>query len=381
MKFRLTLTVVLSALSWTSSLVADEIRYEWDAVKNASYYVGTVKRPNGDVSRFRTSSTWLLFEEGSVVSLESYGSDDEVIGPVKLRGASPETPPPEPTPEPAPVPEPEVVAEPEPEPAPEPEPTPEPEPEPTPAPGPAEASQPEAPVKEGPRPRARAEVHLGIGKEWLEAKGGISDYKGSTSIGGTSLGGEWQPPGSLYYDVRFKAHNYATVTKEESSTGGESTESESKFLRLSVRAAAFYDFDAQNPGYRVGLGLGFAYFRMPVLKIEDDATGAAELANQAAWGPFLGASYERYLSAQHTMGLHLEYLPTILSKDVKGNGSKVYALWRYAFAPHLYSSLGILSERAAMAVEVDCPNVTSCEDSSRSDSNLIQALMGIGYVW
>ena len=140
MKYRLMIAAAVCLAPLSSS--AEEIRYEWDPVANAVYYRGKVLRPSGDLANFRTPDTWLLFEEGSVVTLESYGSDDEPIGPVKLRGASPQTPPPLPASPPEPDPEPE----PEQEPATEPE---------APPPPPPEAKEEPAPSEEisrkGPR--------------------------------------------------------------------------------------------------------------------------------------------------------------------------------------------------------------------------------------
>lgn len=365
MKYRLPLAVAACLLPIFATSSAEKIRYEWDVVPNTSYYRGKVQSPNGEVLSFRTRDTWLLFEEGSVVTLESYGADDEPIGPVNLRGASPETPPPE---APEPLPE-----EPKPEPAPEVAAT---------TPKEPDAAPPEEVGRKGPRDLGHAALRLGIGKEWLEAEGGISDFKGATNIGGTSLDLESQGPGSLWiFGLELRAHNFTTVTKERSTTGTDSSETESKFLRLSVRASALYDWDPENPGYRVAMGLGLAYFRLPVLAIEDDVTGAAALENQTAMGPYLGFSYLRYLSAAHTLGASFEYLPMTLSKGAKGNGSKLLLTWRYAFVRTLYADLGLFSERTNLTTEVDCPRVTGCDEQSKSSSSVLSALMGIGYVW
>ncbi len=369
----LTFTVVWLGLS--SALQADEIRYQWQGVPNATYYQGTIQQ-GGDKVHFRTTSMWLMLQEGAIVTLESFGSDAEVIGPVKIQAGVPLARPPVAPREPTPQPVPESTPEPAPkeeEAAPEPkeEAAPEPKEE---AAAPTEVIQPAV---------ALVGLHLGIGKEWLVAKGGISDYSGSTNVGGTELTAVYRPrSSSWYFDGSVKAHNYTTVTKEQAADGSIS-ESESKFLRLAVRAAAFYDFNGgdTHPSYSAGLGLGLAYFRVPTLAIKDKVTGAAALANHAGLGPYIGLGYERYLDEAHTLGFDLEYLPLTLSGGGKGTGTKAFTFWRYAFVRDLYTEVGLVSERDTLSLTVDCPSVTNCSDTSKTTANLIQALMGIGYRW
>ena len=129
-------------------------------------------------------------------------------------------------------------------------------------------------------------------------------------------------------------------------------------------------------------GLGLAYFRLPVLTIEDEGTGASKLQNHAGAGPFLGLNVAYYLDPHADLGAEFIYLPTLpnmMNKNATGKSTTVYLYWRQVFARNLFLELGLNSTRESLTVKVDCPAVAGCRNSSVSSSTLFQAQMGIGY--
>lgn len=226
-------------------------------------------------------------------------------------------------------------------------------------------------------------LHLGIGKEWLQAKGGISEYKGAANIGGTNLRGEWESLASPWMlATEISAHNFTTEVSEEVGASTPTEKTESKFLRLYGRAAAFYDL-RWDPGeiksYQWRVGLGLSLFRLPILEITETDTGAADLTLRSGFGPYLGLTYIRNLSRNQDIGIDIGYVPMVLGKISKGKSIMVLMNWRYGFVPALYTVLGLSGRRESLTIPVDCPDVNLCIEDSEVTSQLVHGRMGLGY--
>lgn len=370
---------------WTAT------RFAWEPVAGAAYYEGTLALPSGP-SRVRTTSRWLLLQGVDRLSLDAFRADGariDAVTPTKTVYA----PPPSPQPAPAPA---EASAEaedpfafddltdraygdvetPESElalPAHELDDEPEPAPEVARGPGQADPFG------------SRVGLAVGLGKERLTATGGVSEYVGDAGIGGTTVRGERRLGTALFGAAQIGAHNFATTVAQTDESSGAVVQTESKFLRLAARAVVFYDFNpwtpVSSPSYTLGVGLGLAYFRLPMLQIHDAATGVADLELAQTLGLGVGAYYARYLTPMHTLSAELTVTPLVFKEDAKGMSTNVFLSWRYAFVAGLYTEIALQSVRESLAVQVDCPIVSGCESSSAAASNATSARAGIGLVW
>jgi hypothetical protein len=230
----------------------------------------------------------------------------------------------------------------------------------------------------------RAAITLGVGKERLTASGAVSEYEGEANIGGVGVRAEF-PVGAAWLGVaQVGAHNFTTtVTRRDEATGTE-TEADSKFLRLSARAGVFYDLGATPDGpssVTWGPGIGLAMFRLPVLEIADEATGAADLEPRDVIGPSLGVYFARHLSHQTSVGADVATLPLSLVSDAKGMSTSALLFWRNAFVARLFTEIALLWSRETATVDVDCPAVEGCAGESTAKSDSLAAKLGIGMIF
>ncbi len=376
-------TLVTGVLLAVSPVVsADVTQYEWSPVSGAAFYQGNVS-DGGATRTFRTQSTWVLFDEASDVTAHAYGADGRVIAPVSLKKQS-RLPPQQPLPPPDSVPQSAPLAETEPA-----------------APldddftdddddddvvvTPEPPTEPMATTSEDADMRrienAHVTLQLGIGKEWLKANGGVSEYDGNSNVGGTIVSGSIGATTSPWtYPFLIEAHNFSTKVNEQNATSGAS-ESQDKFLRLAVRAGGDYDLfhTGTGPGaHGLSVLAGIAYVRLPVLASTNDLTGVATLENTAAFGPYLGVGYTRYFDAENIAGIGVQTVPVSLAKDVKALSTSALLYWRHALAARLYMELGFAHDTTSFDTTFDCPNVSGCESASHSSDRLIQGRLGVG---
>lgn len=374
--------LVLWALS--VSAAGDVIRQEWDATPGADYYEGVLSNNHGP-SHVRTTSTWLLLPSDSKVDIGAFdasGKRLKSVEKVKLVPFDDVAP---------------IAAETTPTQGQELDPfgedftdnaygdTETPYADDDESPAVTDLDAPAAAVRAPRSPLAvNVGVTLGVGKEWLDAHGGVSEYKGSANVGGTSVRGEARggADGAWFGALQVSAHNFSTTIKRQDEASGANSQDESKFLRLSARGVVFYDLHAPvggtTPTYTLGLGAGLGYYRLPVLSLHDDSTGTAELALKATMGPMLAVQYARHLTAAHTFGAEIAVLPMSFSKDVKGMSANALLFWRQAFVERLFTELAVVSVRESITVPVTCPPVDNCDDSSLAASRVLSARMGLG---
>ncbi len=390
-------TLALALIVASGSATAD--RLQWEPKAGAESYDGMLAR-DGKLYHVRTESNWILCPGVCAVELDAVGAGGRALGRVsagessvmheaRANSASKLPPTPGPAREPAPEPAPEPDSEPLPEPAPEPAPEPEPAPQPAAEPAPESESEPVAepppepkstPVADGEALRPSVvSLTLGLGKEYLDAEGGISAYAGETGIGGTILSATHLSVDSpLGYDFAIDAHNFGTETTEKDEGTGVETKRDSKFLRLAVRAGVFYDFLAPKDGV-VGIGLALRYLKVPALEITNNTTGAGDLKAQNAVGPSLIVALGTSPFDAHQLVALLEYMPVSFGKSNKTKTTGAEIAWRYSFVPALATELAIAARSDTLTMVVDCPAVTHCRNESGSTARFAQARLGLAY--
>lgn len=361
--------LLLMSMTISERSAADAIVYRWESVPKAAGYQGTVTH-GGVTRRFLTRETWLLLDEGSTLRVEAVDETGTPMRPVKVtgstgkpgEGAAGGRPP---------------VASPEPEDEPdEPEP---PKPAPPP-PDPEDADDPDPTIEPTVRASGDTSVYLtlrlGLGKEWLAAVGGASDFTGSSGIGGTFFnvlvdGGKSAPWQIL---AGAGAYNFTTTTTDDKALGG-AAEKESKFLRLSGRLLGFYRFGGDEPGANAyGIGLGVTYFRLPALTVpKDSTTGAGELELRSVTVPVLGAHIELAPDRTDSWQFLALYAPA-----GKATHTSLSTAWRHRFAKTLHTDLGLTLLREKVEFDVTCPAVAGCAPKSTAKADALQAQVGLG---
>lgn len=367
-----------------STLVkADDTRYEWAPIPAAKYYQGTIEQ-HGVTTRFRTQSHWLILPSNASIKLSAYALDAHELSPITLKNSHFSATN---TASDKPASLPERTDEPQTEPA---------------APdgeGADDGDDPDDDTTVATEPSDETgrdadhdirrplngymTIQLGIGKEWLKASGGISTYDGSANVGGTIISGAAITKDSRWsFPLTVAAHNFST--KVSASRDGQKVESQAKFLHLNARAGAAFDIfrgtrAADGPAvHGMTVGVGLSYVRLPLLAINSDLLGTANLENNAGFGPYIGAGYTRYFDADNLAGFAYAVVPASLSKDVKALGSSSLVYWRQVVTQRLYMEIGFVIESTSISTKVDCPNVVGCETASQSSDRLIQARLGIG---
>lgn len=379
--------VVLSAtvlLTLAAPAAAEPRIISLPDVAGAALYEGTLTM-GGKNYRVRTSSRWIACPEDCEVDLEVLSEDGTVLG--AARSDANQTPPPAVTAEPPPSKTEEPVAETPPPPPTAAEPVETPPPseaaEAPPPPEPKHESDPETaeadPVPSRGTPSLVA-LSVGLGKETVTSKGGISDYKGSAGIGGTIVSAVVRPDGALGVDLEVGAHNYATKTKEEDIGSGSTRTRDSKFLRLGARATGFYDFlEGADGGATLGLGAGLRYMTMPTLQLTDASSGTADLKSESTIGPALTVYGATAADAAHQFAAIVESMPLSFGKAWRATHTGVSISWRYAFVPHLATVVDATYAADRMTGKVVCPAVARCTAESATKAGILQARLGLGY--
>jgi hypothetical protein len=336
----------------------------WEPVSGAAYYQGTIKTDNDKPLRIRTSSQWLLLEGDVALDLDAYDSSGQNLGPVILKdqplGGQANV---------APKVEEDIDYEAE---YPEP-----PEEEETAAD--LEVTQPNRYGSSG-----TIGLSLGIGKETLTARGGSSEYKGTSGIGGTHINFRWRNHGTPTLVAASIGAHYFNTDIESQSGSNSSSDGEQQFLRLSARLGWMYDLthvDGNPKALTAALGLGFAHFRLPNLRLEDKTSGAANLENRTAFGPEVVALVLIPGGVDDEIGIGLNWLPMVFTKDTKGMSTNVSVIWRHLFDGQLFSELGVHYLYETLETEIDCQSIAGCEEKSTSASKYTQGRLGVGVVF
>lgn len=387
--FRRTLlpALPLALLAFPLDHAAAESRIiQLPSVAQTAYYEGTLTM-GGKNFRVRTRAPWIVCPDDCDIDFQVFDANGQLLGHAQTDSLDPTPPqaaaqalaPPLPAANVTPPP-PTVDDEKDAEPAsadvaetpPE-----------SPPPEPKHESEPEHNVPDVEPARGTPSLvtlTIGLGKEWLKAKGGVSDYEGAAGIGGTIVNAIVRPTASAVgFEAELAAHKYATSTKEEDIGSGSSSTQESKFLRLGARASAFYDFlEGSADGPSLGVGLGLQYIRMPALTISDASSGTADLKEQSAIGPVV-TIIANTPTASHQFAALVEYLPLTLSKAWGATNTSATLSWRYAFVPQLVTTVDMHVQSVALKGKVDCPAVSACTDESSSKSTIAQARLGLGY--
>lgn len=368
----ITCTALVLANSLALPAYAGVTRYSWKPVPHADYYEGTV-RSGTETRRFRTQGEWLLFPDDAKVEMQAYDHLGQPIRAVPLSSTSVAKPAPAETASDGEQPFYAKELEGEDDETPE-----------KPAAAAAEvpaATKPRStePVDPSVKNLDLLALSLGAGKEDIEAKAGVTAFKGDAGVGGTVLSGQQQQKGSAwYFQGLLSAHNFATELREASGATGVNVH-ETKFLRLHGRAGALYDFFYKHDKRLIAAGAGVLYLRLPGLDVADPTTKEAELVNVSSIGPYAVLAYQEAFSEAQSLGLELMYEPMVLSPETEGTALAVQLAWRYAFAPPIYMELGMVHRQEAVEVEIDCGAVADCSESSETNSAVSQGLIGFGY--
>jgi hypothetical protein len=363
----------------TGLVFATEIeRTEWTSVPGATHYVGTLEE-DGVTYSISTTSTWILTGKGSVKKIDAWTPRGPLqrgveTNSVPLSGSAPEpsltSPPP-----PAPQLEQPVVEQEEPAPA-----------EQAPAEEPAPEESGTEDVQEAPDTTtfttwSRAGVSIGMGKQWLASKVGISEFSGSANIGGTILSGQYGSPASaLWYEGEISAHNFTTETAKTDAAS--STTKEERNTQTRFRGMIFYNFFQQvsspsAPMTGLSAGAGLQYLSHPVLVIDNAQTGAAVMQTKSATALNLGVRHGFLMSFRNLIVTGLNLAPVNLSGDLKTMSTNVSAEWLHLITPRVFTNLGVTTGRETITHADKCPSVTNCRDEGASGSDLLQIRMGL----
>ena len=355
---RLLVTVSASFFSLYASTSYGHTRYQWQSVPTAAYYQGTYKFHGIDTT-FRTSSSWLILIPVTTIEIEAFDARGHSLGTVTVAQAKSIT----------------------------------------------EASAPNAgrtrpdkqpqiadwdPLTEddagntsgsddhlgGLHHAASACIgaNLGLGSETITAQGGIDSFHGSSNIGSTELRGEWQPEDATWYLFgNIEAHNFQTVDSSNTQTGH-------KFLRATARTIVFYDLNAaarDNSGSRIGIGLGLAHSKMPVLGTTDQFSGSATLRDQSSTGLLIAINLAVAMNPTNALIGTASYQPAAFSNYPKALGAMADSTWRWSWDKAWFSDFGASWQWAKFTGDQVCA-VATCQNFSQANSNLYLVHGGLG---
>ena len=220
-------------------------------------------------------------------------------------------------------------------------------------------------------------LQSGIGKEWLSAEGGVSEFKGASNLGGLFAKGSRNITPEWKLELWAAAHNFTVVELGENETKVEQT----KYLRLRTRAVGFYNPPKKfgiSESHQILVGVGLETFKMPVLVLSDEDTGEAELASRNVIGPYIGIQYLKQTSDEHFFGAEFGFVPSVYGDARKGMSANGFAYWRFSFTEAIFSELGLAIRQDSLNHDISCPSSTVCRKKGYASSQILQGRMGIG---
>ena len=159
-----------------------------------------------------------------------------------------------------------------------------------------------------------------IGTDDLSAKGGVTSFESEEPVPFSGwalntlifLGDPNENPLFIAGDIH--SHIYLTTDKETTKGSGsnKNTESTTEFTRLKADAAAYYNIGKHIgfPSTRViGLGVGFGYTRLPIMRIKSAANSVSSPVDQAFTGTLISLGYHDVITESVELDAFVNYVP------------------------------------------------------------------------
>ena len=359
---RLLVTVgaCFSSLCATSSY--SQTRYQWQAVPKAAYYQGSY-RFHRVTTTFRTTTSWLMLKPVANITIIAFDSSGHSLGPVRVSWTKPSAKdattnlsrkPQDGQASSAdwdPLTDDDVGS----------------------GSGAGNGSNGLLGLHKRPT-RAYLRLDLGLGSETITAQGGIDSFQGTANIGSTELRGEWQPEDATWYLFGgVEAHNFQTVDSSNAQTGP-------KFLRATARTIIFYDLNPESrdsSGSSIGIGLGLAHSKMPVLGTTDQFSGSATLREQSSTGLVIAVNVALAVNPNHAFIGTASYQPPAFNSNPKALGAMADSAWRWSWDKAWFSDFGASWQWAKFTSDQSCA-VATCQNFSQATSSLYLVHGGVG---
>lgn len=234
------------------------------------------------------------------------------------------------------------------------------------------------------QPAGLLSVQLGLGTETLQARGGDSEFSGSSLISSSRIDVElelarqhhtWQRQfwGSL------QTHAFATEDVETTATEEIITRQLSVYPRFHLRSGLLQRLNT-HPQHLWAAQVGFGASQLPVLQTTSAATGAADLSSQPYYGLGVGLRYAYQPHANLSYHSSFFYLPLTLGQWRKSEVWDAEAELRYFWLTRLFLITKLCAHTESLHYELTCPvaETSSCQPASRVTSTWQQISIGLG---
>jgi hypothetical protein len=371
-----------SSPGFTETAWASDMRYEWPLVPSAAHYSGTYQIDD-ETTMFRTNSHWLMLEQTATVKIKAIASDGKPLMSFTLKSPTGGSPQPSPKAE-APPPRLQAMA--------------------VPTQGDKVRQEPAydqeknddevtsnvlergdpAPAHGATVKRATLgmlAVNAALGHESIRAAGGITDYSAAALVAGVQIDANWQNSTDYWYLAgSAELHRLNVSERVMSTTGAADSQTSSTFLRTFTTAGIYYDLRNGTSVHdnRVGVGIGVAYLRLPMLKVQSGST-EGHLTQQSALGPFLGVDLSTPWLNRGRLGISGELMPTSFVRSTQALAVHIQGAAIRPFAKHWSSLLKLDFERQFLARNGDCPAITNCVDEMTANATVVLISAGVAY--
>lgn len=210
-----------------------------------------------------------------------------------------------------------------------------------------------------------AAARLYLGQESINAKGGLSAFKGDSVIVGTVIDWTCRLEDQWSWRAQLGRHDMRLKQKETTTSG--TSERTRSYDRTSAMMAAIRRADVLE------YGLGLSYARLPILKITEPTLNASQLKQQGFGVVTVLGRYAPESGLQAGLSL------SPYAFDTKSFFAyAVDAGWRTLFAEKWHWDLGVRYEAASVTIDSACQDNPTCRDSAKSELTLPQGWIGMG---
>lgn len=240
------------------------------------------------------------------------------------------------------------------------------------------------------RPGGYISAGFYLGQESLDAKGGLSEYSGETTIGGTRIDTSFCLSASgeckTVFDIELNLHNHRILGVE-----GKTDEETSKSLRISnIRFQIEHNYPVNKQNW-FGVGIGAKAFQQPFFKSETTVDGNSELDLVTSLAPIYTVSYMRLLGADietqnpfdlNSLGekrIELGYsvLPTSLFDNQTLNASEFFVSYIWQTERNEYF-FGVKSFQSTLKAAFPCSSRNSaCNPESEASLKSNALFLGL----
>jgi hypothetical protein len=348
--------ILLSCSSLLSAQTPQYVLTEWMAVEGADYYDGIIVE-EGRSTRFRTKGHWFLHRQDQELAISPIRAGRALpIAPKMTRTALGEEDPL--------IPDPQSLSES------------------VEAPDTSEVLSAEdntEPAVIEPLIWNKQNVFtlgLGMGQEAIEASAGISEFSGTTSTGGTALMlSSLDEASGVVFSAELEAHNFAT----QPDFGTNELILKKKYLQIRTLQQFLVRVLPGPTSLYSGLylGGGFSYKSLALLDMAYAETGAAHLRSENILSLFGSGQYYWRLYDRGLLLAGAQATPFSLSGKHRELSLSGKLAWHHLLSPMWLTYFGLHYFSEEFVKDLDCPEVTNCQEKSENSVRFFELKTGI----